>query len=80
MPQPNSGNIGEGGSQGLPGQRVPELDELYLRLEREMQNLSSNSRFTLVDDTGHCIMCDQRQVAIDAVMDVINAADAESQL
>ena len=77
---PNSGNIGEGGSQGLPGPRVPELDELYLRLERETQSLSSNSRFTLVDNTGHCIMCDQPQVVIDAVMDVIKAADAESQL
>jgi pimeloyl-ACP methyl ester carboxylesterase len=74
---PNSGNIGEGGSQGLPGPRVPELDELYLRLEREMQNLSSNSRFVLVDDTGHCIMCDQPQVVIDAVKDVVGAAGVE---
>lgn len=71
---PNSGNIGEGGSQGLPGPRIPELDELYLRLEREMQNLSSNSRFVLVDDTGHCLMCDQPQVVIDAVREVVQAA------
>jgi pimeloyl-ACP methyl ester carboxylesterase len=76
---PNSGNIGEGGSQGLPGPRVPELDELYLRLEREMQNLSSNSRFVLVDDTGHCIMCDQPQVVIDAVADVVGAAGVEGK-
>jgi pimeloyl-ACP methyl ester carboxylesterase len=77
---PNSGNIGEGGSQGLPGPRIPELDELYLRLEREMQNLSSNSRFMLVDDTGHCIMCDQTQLVINAVNDVVRAARAGGQL
>jgi pimeloyl-ACP methyl ester carboxylesterase len=75
---PNSGNIGEGGSQGLPGPRVPALDELYLRLEREMQALSSNSKFMLVDHTGHCIMCDQPQVVINAVNDVIQDARAEA--
>jgi pimeloyl-ACP methyl ester carboxylesterase len=75
---PNSGDIGQGGSQGLPGPRVPELDELYLRLEREMQNLSSNARFVLVADSGHCIMCDQPQVVIDAVKDVIKAARSDS--
>jgi pimeloyl-ACP methyl ester carboxylesterase len=68
---PNSGNIGEGGSQGLPGPRVPELDELYLRLEKEMTDLSSDSRIELVDDTGHCIQCDQPQVVIDAVREVV---------
>jgi pimeloyl-ACP methyl ester carboxylesterase len=77
---PNSGNIGEGGSQGLPGPRIPELDELYLRQEREMQNLSSNSRFMLVDDTGHCIMCDQPQVVLKAVKDVMQAARTDGQL
>ena len=71
---PNSGNIGEGGSQGLPGPRVPELDELYLRLEAEMQNLSTNSKLILVDDSGHCIMCDQPDVFFDAVQKVIRAA------
>lgn len=71
---PNSGNIGEGGSQGLPGPRVPELDELYLRLEKEMTDLSSDSRIELVEDTGHCIQCDKPQVVIDAVRDVVRAA------
>ena len=71
---PNSGNIGEGGSQGLPGPRVAELDELYLRLQREMTNLSSDSRIELIDDTGHCIQCDQPQVVIDAVREVVQAA------
>jgi pimeloyl-ACP methyl ester carboxylesterase len=71
---PNSGNIGEGGSQGLPGPRVAELDELYLRLQREMTNLSSDSRIELIDDTGHCIQCDQPQVVIEAVREVVRAA------
>jgi pimeloyl-ACP methyl ester carboxylesterase len=71
---PNSGNIGEGGSQGLPGPRVAELDELYLRLEEEMTNLSSASRIDLIDDTGHCIQCDKPQVVIDAVREVVQAA------
>jgi pimeloyl-ACP methyl ester carboxylesterase len=70
---PNSGNIGEGGSQGLPGPRVAELDELYLRLQREMTNLSSDSRIELIDDTGHCIQCDQPQVVIEAVREVVRA-------
>ena len=70
---PNSGNIGEGGSQGLPGPRVPELDELYLRLQKEMTDLSSNSRIELVEDTGHCIQCDKPQVVIDAVREVVQA-------
>ena len=77
---PNSGNIGEGGSQGLPGPRIAELDELYLRLQEEMRDLSSNSRFVLVDDTGHCIMCDQPQLVIDAVRDVIDAARTGGEL
>jgi pimeloyl-ACP methyl ester carboxylesterase len=68
---PNSGNIGEGGSQGLPGPRVAELDELYLRLENEMTDLSSDSRIELVEDTGHCIQCDKPQVVIDAVREVV---------
>lgn len=71
---PNSGNIGEGGSQGLPGPRVPELDELYLRLQEAMTNLSSESRLELIEDTGHCIHCDKPQVVIDAVREVVNAA------
>ena len=71
---PNSGNIGEGGSQGLPGPRVAELDELYLRLEEEMTNLSSASRIELIDGTGHCIQCDKPQVVIDAVREVVQAA------
>jgi pimeloyl-ACP methyl ester carboxylesterase len=71
---PNSGDIGTGGSQGLPGVRVAALDQLYLHLEREMQDLSSNSRLILVDDTGHCIMCDQSEVVIEAVKDVVQAA------
>jgi pimeloyl-ACP methyl ester carboxylesterase len=71
---PNSGNIGEGGSPGLPGPRVPELDELYLRLQKEMTDLSSDSRIELVEDTGHCIQCDQPQVVIDAVREVVQAA------
>lgn len=71
---PNSGNIGEGGSQGLPGPRVPELDELYLRLEEEMTDLSSASRFELVEDTGHCIHCDRPQIVIDAVREVVEAS------
>jgi pimeloyl-ACP methyl ester carboxylesterase len=71
---PNSGNIGEGGSQGLPGPRVAELDELYLRLQRAMTNLSSASRLELIEDTGHCIQCDQPQVVIDAVREVVQAA------
>ena len=71
---PNSGNIGEGGSQGLPGPRVPELDELYLRLQNEMTDLSSDSRIELIDDTGHCIQCDKPQVVIDAVREVVQAA------
>jgi pimeloyl-ACP methyl ester carboxylesterase len=71
---PNSGNIGEGGSPGLPGPRVAELDELYLRLEREMTDLSSDSRIEVVDDTGHCIQCDKPQVVIDAVREVVQAA------
>jgi pimeloyl-ACP methyl ester carboxylesterase len=71
---PNSGNIGEGGSQGLPGPRVPELDELYLRLQNEMTDLSSDSRIELVEDTGHCIQCDKPQVVIDAVREVVQAA------
>jgi pimeloyl-ACP methyl ester carboxylesterase len=70
---PNSGNIGEGGSQGLPGPRVAELDELYLRLQREMTNLSSDSRLELIEDTGHCIQCDQPQVVIEAVREVVRA-------
>jgi len=71
---PNSGNIGEGGSQGLPGPRVAELDELYLRLQRAMTNLSSASRLELIEDTGHCIQCDKPQVVIDAVREVVQAA------
>ena len=71
---PNSGNIGEGGSQGLPGPRVAELDELYLRLEEEMTNLSTASRIELIDETGHCIQCDKPQVVIDAVREVVQAA------
>ena len=71
---PNSGNIGEGGSQGLPGPRVPELDELYLRLEREMTKLSSSSTFQLVDDTGHCIQCDRPDLVIDAIRTVVRSA------
>lgn len=71
---PNSGKIGEGGSQGLPGPRVAALDELYLRLQRQMTNLSSASRLELVDDTGHCIHCDKPQVVIDAVREVVLAA------
>ena len=71
---PNSGNIGEGGSQGLPGPRLAELDELYLRLEEEMTNLSSASRIELIDGTGHCIQCDKPQVVIDAVREVVQAA------
>jgi pimeloyl-ACP methyl ester carboxylesterase len=71
---PNSGNIGEGGSQGLPGPRVAELDELYLRLQRAMTNLSSASRLELIEDTGHCIQCDKPQVVIDAVSEVVQAA------
>jgi pimeloyl-ACP methyl ester carboxylesterase len=77
---PNSGNIGEGGSQGLPGPRIPQLDELYLRLERDMQNLSANSRFMLVRDTGHCIMCDQPDIVIEAVRDVIEAVRTHGKL
>jgi len=76
---PNSGDIGEGAHR-LPGPCIPELDELYLRLEREMQDLSSNSRFVLVDDTGHCIMCDQPQTVINAVEDVLEAARTDGQL
>jgi pimeloyl-ACP methyl ester carboxylesterase len=68
---PNSGNIGEGGSQGLPGPRVPELDELYLRLQEAVTNLSSESRLELIEDTGHCIQCDRPQVVIDAVREVV---------
>jgi pimeloyl-ACP methyl ester carboxylesterase len=71
---PNSGNIGEGGSPGLPGPRVAELDELYLRLEEEMTNLSSASRIELIDDTGHCIQCDKPEVVIDAVREAVQAA------
>jgi pimeloyl-ACP methyl ester carboxylesterase len=71
---PNSGNIGEGGSPGLPGPRVAELDELYLRLQKDMTNLSSVSRLELIDDTGHCIQCDKPQVVIDAVREVVQAA------
>jgi pimeloyl-ACP methyl ester carboxylesterase len=71
---PNSGNIGEGGSPGLPGPRVEELDALYLRLERAMTDLSSESRLILVDDTGHCIQCDQPEVVVDAVRKVIREA------
>ena len=73
---PNSGDIGQGGSPGLPGPHVAALDELYLRLQRDMLDLSSNSRLILVDDTGHCIMCDQPEVVIDAVRDVVQAAQA----
>lgn len=69
-----SGNIGEGGSQGLPGPRVAELDELYLRLERRMTNLSSDSRLELIEDTGHCIQCDKPQIVIDAVREVVQSA------
>ena len=71
---PNSGNIGEGGSQGLPGPRVKELDVLYLRLERAMAELSSQSQLMLVDGTGHCIQCDQPEVVVDAVREVVRKA------
>jgi pimeloyl-ACP methyl ester carboxylesterase len=71
---PNSGNIGEGGSQGLPGPRVAELDELYLRLEKDMTNLSASARLELVEDSGHCIQCDKPQVVIDAVREVVRAS------
>ena len=71
---PNSGNIGEGGSPGLPGPRVAQLDELYVRLQKAMTNLSSNSRIELIEDTGHCIQCDKPKVVIDAVRDVVKAA------
>lgn len=73
---PNSGNLGEGGSQGLPGPRVPELDELYLPLEAEMQNLPTDSMLIFVDDSGHCIMCDQPDVFFDALQEVIRAASS----
>lgn len=73
---PNSGDIGTGGSQGLPGVRVAALDALYLRLQEQMKDLSSNGRVILVDDTGHCIQCDQSQVVIDAVRDVVDRSEA----
>lgn len=75
---PDSGDIGQGGSQGLPGPRVKELDSLYLRLEQAMTDLSSDSRLILVDDTGHCIQCDQPQVVVDAVREVTRQAMRES--
>lgn len=53
---------------------MPELDELYLRLQKEMTHLSSDSRLELVDDTGHCIHCDKPQVVIDAVREVVQSA------
>jgi pimeloyl-ACP methyl ester carboxylesterase len=71
---PNSGNIGEGGSQGLPGPRVKELDALYLRLQGDLTNLSSDSRLMLVDDTGHCIQCDQPEIVVNAVREVAREA------
>jgi pimeloyl-ACP methyl ester carboxylesterase len=39
-----------------------------------MQNLSTNSDLILVDDSGHCIMCDQPDVFFDALQEVIRAA------
>jgi pimeloyl-ACP methyl ester carboxylesterase len=71
---PNSGDIGTGGSQGLPGVRVPELDALYLRLQETMTRLSSNARLILVEDTGHCIQCDQSHIVVDAVREVTQDA------
>jgi len=74
---PNSGEIGTGGSQGLPGVRVAALDALYLGLQRAMTQLSTNSRLQLVPDTGHCIQCDQPQVVIHAVQQVVAEARAQ---
>jgi pimeloyl-ACP methyl ester carboxylesterase len=71
--EPNSGDIGEGGSPGLPGPRVEQLDELYLDLQAAMRELSSNSRFVLVEDTGHCIQCDRPDVVLDAIRDVLRS-------
>jgi pimeloyl-ACP methyl ester carboxylesterase len=39
-----------------------------------MTNLSSDSRIELIEDTGHCIPCDQPQIVIDAVLEVVQAA------
>ena len=71
---PNSGDIGTGGLRGLPGVRVEELDALYLRLQETMTRLSSNARLVLVQDTGHCIQCDQPQIVIDAVREVVESS------
>ncbi len=69
---PTSGDIGTGGSPGLPV-RVPEIEPIYTRLEAAIAKLSSAGRLQLVPDTGHCIQCDRPDVVVAAIREVVDA-------
>jgi len=51
-----------------------ELDRLWQEMQKELVNLSSNSKQIIAKESGHCIHCSQPRLVIDAIREVVEEA------
>ncbi len=64
-------------SLGIPNDEVRIAEELWLKNSKDLLNLSTNSDFEIIKDSGHNIHIDNPGAVVNAILEVMNNAKDE---
>ncbi len=64
----------------IPASVNQQIDHLHRDLQNQLAGLSSNSRHIIAEKSGHYIQLDQPELVIDAIVQVVQAAQTNTRL